>query len=285
MTSTSEQLRYSPAARAFFAALDSSKDGSSSLTSKKQSSFIQKRIQTLGWRNRYSQDAFYPITLQHAITNNSKEPCSFQVRQVQRGEVEGTYGTGATVWPASMVLLKYLEKHACSLLEKKHVVDLGSGTGVTSFAAALLGASHVICTDGEPPVVQLAKDNLQLVKQQLPNDVIVDVELYWWGSGPTPGGDGFCDVVLVSDCVLPKLYPIAPLVEAIDQLLSKPKSVAILSYEIRYYPEYDPRVKFRELASSKGLLVEVISIEEQHSVYSTDDIEIWHVRRRSKSVV
>ena len=42
---------------------------------------------------------------------------------------------------------------------------------------------------------------------------------YWWRSGKM--NEQF-DVILVSDCVLPKLYPIAPLVE-----LRKSDAVAI----------------------------------------------------------
>jgi len=89
------------------------------------------------------------------------------------------------------------------------------------------------------------------------------------------------DIILVSDCVLPKLYPIAPLVDAIDEL-SGPESVAYISYEERYYPEYDPKEYFRTLAEGKGLEVTVVPMEEQHPIYSVEDIEIWEVRRRKE---
>ena len=96
-----------------------------------------------------------------------------------------------------------------------------------------------------------------------------------------------CDVILVADCVLPKLYPIGPLVDAIDELLpvsKNPKAkndpVAILSYEHRYYPDYDPRTKFYELATSKGLQVTTIQHDQFDPIYCTDDIEIWHVTRK-----
>jgi predicted nicotinamide N-methyase len=293
MAESTPELRSSPAARAFFAALDGKGEGNKS--NKKQSDFVRKRIQTLGWRNRYSQDEFYPIEIGAS---------HFSVLQVQRGELEGTYGTGATVWPAAVVMIKYLERHSESILKGKKVIDLGSGTGVTSIAAAVLGARHVICTDGEPRVVQLARDNIERASQQLGGhqpadsesnenepsssfttiaDCPVDVQAYWWGTGTIQNGDS-CDVILVADCVLPKLYPIVPLVEALDQLLSlvSPNAVAIFSYEHRYYPEYDPRTKFLELAAAKDLVVEVIPIEQQDSVYSVEDIEIWHVRRKAR---
>jgi predicted nicotinamide N-methyase len=289
MAESTTDLRSSPAARAFFAALDGKGDDSKS--NKKQSDFVRKRIQTLGWRNRYSQDEFYPIDMGAS---------HFSVMQVQRGELEGTYGTGATVWPAAVVMIKYLERHSESILKGKKVIDLGSGTGVTSIAAAVLGAQHVICTDGEPRVVQLARDNIERATQQLGGhtgesesneassssttiaDCTVESQTYWWGTGTIQNGDA-CDVMLVADCVLPKLYPIAPLVEALDQLMVNSNAVAIFSYEHRYYADYDPRIKFQELAAAKDLVVEVIPMEQQDSVYSVEDIEIWHVRRKARS--
>ncbi|GKY98888.1 hypothetical protein MPSEU_000844700 [Mayamaea pseudoterrestris] len=289
MTDPLTKLPFSPAARAFFAALDLNP---SSQTVNTSSSLIKKRISTLGWRNRYSQDESYPITV------HSRQ---FSVRQVQRGEIDETYGTGATVWPAAVVLIKYLEKHQ-QLVKDKIVVDLGAGTGVTSIAAAMLGAKQVVCTDGEDSVVSLARDNVRSAQKQLEahqcdniispessmrsDCILIDncpihVQKYWWGKDRLDEDTiGRVDVVLVADCVLPKLYPIGPLVDAIDQLLVSPDAFALLSYEHRHFAEYDPRDKFKELALAKNLLLTVISMEEQDSVYSVDDIELWRVQRR-----
>jgi Lysine methyltransferase len=353
--SNSNKLPSSPAARAFFAALDDVGGAGGTRKTKQTttttSDFVTKRIQTLGWRNRYSQQEQYPVSISissiktaaaaaaAAATDDDDDDAqtgdsstrtsySFSVRQVQRGELEGTYGTGATVWPAAMVLVKYLERHATTLLYNKRVVDLGTGTGLTSIAAALLGARRVVCTDGEAPVVQLARDNIAQVvvridaaaakdttsvgdgKEKSVEDATkadgshfvlkgcpIDVQEYWWGTGTIKNGMneekddinmGDDLVVLVSDCVLPKLYPIAPLVDALDQLLpsssaaassSSSSSMAILSYEHRHYADYDPRDKFRQLAAAKNLHVSVVDMEQQDPVYSVDDIEIWHVTR------
>lgn len=279
-----------PTAKAFFDALDSKRQSS------KQSTALQERAQSLGWRNRYSQNDHYPISML-IEEGGAERDAKYTVQQVQRGEVEGTYGTGATVWPAAMVLLKYLERHP-DLVRRRRVVDLGSGTGVTSLAVALLGASHVVCTDGEDPVVGLALKNCQTAvpvlarlfesneEGHIDNKLMklggctIRVEKFWWGTHPLP--DDECEVILVADCVLPKLYPIAPLVAAIDDLLRTPGTkastpVAILSYEYRYYPDYDPRTRFQELAEARGLKLEIIPRERQDPVYSVDDIEIWHV--------
>ncbi|KAG7357216.1 lysine methyltransferase [Nitzschia inconspicua] len=324
-----------PTAAAFFAALDEQhervKRGEekifSSDTQKKQhhrqqqrpvSASLQKKLQCVGWRNRHSQDDFYPVQIGEY---------NFTVQQLQRGEVEGTYGTGATVWPAALVMMKYMERHAETLVKGRRVVDLGSGTGVTSVAAAILGAAFVACTDGEESVVQLERDNVRHAAGEInqrtgsnisdcsydPNVVAtiagcpVAVQKYWWGKDDPPkipltvdAVVANCDLVLVADCVLPKLYPIAPLVLAIDDCLvdtsngsrddgsddslfppRQRKPCAILAYEHRYYPDYDPREKFRELATERNLLVHTVPMGDMHPIYSVEDIELWIVTRKT----
>jgi predicted RNA methylase len=65
-----------------------------------------------------------------------------------------------------MVSLKYLEKYPLKVRQKS-VIDLGAGTGVTSLAAAVLGAQTVVCTDGVQNVVMLAQENVVSACQEL----------------------------------------------------------------------------------------------------------------------
>jgi SAM-dependent methyltransferase len=220
---------------------------------------------------------------------------------------------------------EYMDRNPVVTLRGKHVVDLGSGTGVTSIAAALLGANSVTCTDGEEPVVRLARDNILRASNQLSesisseetlsstadgdenNTVTIDAcpiraQKFWWGTEFSPtlksGSQDNGIAILVADCVLPKLYPIAPLVQAIDDCLrlhhddeekyqeatesqARSSSFAIVSYEHRYYPKYDPRIEFRRLASERCLDVFTVPRDEMDPVYSLDDVEIWIVRRKS----
>jgi hypothetical protein len=378
----------SPSAQALFAAFDgrqqsNTSDDSSNDVSKlsinTKSTNIEQRLRQLGWRNRYSQDLWYPVALDlphyqqksaaslpspilspgnssTLVDDKSSQATTFVVQQVQRGEVEGTYGTGATVWPAAIVLIKYIER-SCWLQSNDVVVDLGSGTGVTSIAAAFLMTAtnpthqlqlsenndlcnlsqhgRVICTDGEDSVVQLARDNIvgvtradqDVQKANVPwgmgndnelqnNDKTdsslalrgcpITVSKYWWGSEPlmvegmstseqlTPMRVS-ANRIIVADCVLPKLYPLEPLVAAIDDLLATEsltdynktkgsgkyrRPEALLSYEHRYYAPYHPRHKFIEICHNRNLVVDVIPPEEHDPMYSApDDIELWRVYR------
>jgi len=245
----------SPAAQALFAAANSKETPSSDL---------HRRALTASWRNRHSQAAQYPYT--------TKCDTVLHVKQVQRGEVEETYGTGATVWPAAVVLSKYVEKMTPTF---DTVVDLGSGTGLTSLVAAVKWKqAQIICTDGNNQVVDLMKSNVALHPGLQSR---IQCLYYWWSQeSPTwmPTGP---ILVLVADCVLPKLYPIEPLLQALSVLLEHDESQALLSYEYRYYPEYDPETKFRELCSQYGLKVDTIPYSEQDPVYQADDIHLWRV--------
>lgn len=289
------------------------------IPSARQSPSLLKKAQSLGWRNRYSQAELYPVEITplcFSSSSSSSAPITYHVRQVQRGETDGTYGTGATVWPASIVLLKYLEKAVSkdpSFLNNKAVIDLGAGTCVTSIATALLGAELVVCTDGNDHVVSLASDIVDMACKDMKSSLPLDtkaasssdarmigkcemrIRKFWWGeddesmldelilrSSSSEDSRRYYDMILVSDCVLPKLYPIEPLVLAISAL-SGPDTVTYLSFEHRYYPKFDPRDRFRDLCQENDLTVRVIPIEDQDAKYSADDIEIWQVTRSDAS--
>lgn len=243
---------------------------------------VQRMINSLQWRQAHSKDEFYPLALESGIV--------LRFRQLQAGEVTGL-GTGATVWPAAHVLAKYLERRfgergMCG----SRLVDLGSGTGVAGIVAAALGAEAYL-TDQEQ-LLFLMRENAEMCARRREEEAVagdepavmhppsgaIHVLTYDWGMKDDDLSPPV-DIILVSDCVLPKLYPIEPLVDAIDRL-SGPDTVTIMSYEHRHYQAFDPRRKFEELAAARGLVKTEISQAQQHPIFSADDIEIWEVRRR-----
>jgi hypothetical protein len=206
------------------------KNGEKTSALSKKSSNLYKVSQVLGWRNRFSQSEYYPVKLSLSNGHKGLEEIStveFKVKQVQRGEVDNTYGTGATVWPASLVLTKYLEhlvnndkNTICKNVKGLNICDLGAGTGVTSIAAAnMFDDAFIICTDGDDNVVELCRDNVKgVATEQCHNDdqdysserykignCSVRVCKYWWGDGTIlkelqahKGASASFDVVLVS---------------------------------------------------------------------------------------
>ena len=256
---------------------------------------VQRMINSLQWRQAHSKDEFYPLALESGAL--------LRFRQLQAGEVMGL-GTGATVWPAAHVLAKYLErKFGSGGMKGYRVVDLGSGTGVAGIVAASLGATEVFLTDQEQLLFLMRENANRWERDTMDARVAcerttaaanpsaadpvtrdaIHVMTYNWGMEDAQISPPV-DIILVSDCVLPKLYPIEPLVAAIDRL-SGPETVTIMSYEHRHYQAFDPRRMFEELASARGLFKADIPQAQQHPIFSADDIEIWEVRRGSEAVV
>lgn len=114
--------------------------------------------------------------------------------------------TGVAVWNSSLLLTRLLDAisaqenkqpilQGSSFLKGKTVMELGCGTGLASLAAAKLGASRVIATDGNSEVVQLTKFNID--KNNL-MDIVEAAELKW---GLLNAADFFdeADIIIGSD--------------------------------------------------------------------------------------
>jgi len=69
--------------------------------------------------------------------------------------------TGVVVWPAGEQMSRYLSTEVPRrALNRSNVLELGTGTGLTTIAVQKLGAK-VTCTDGDPRMLELAKENVR----------------------------------------------------------------------------------------------------------------------------
>ena len=168
------------------------------------------------------------------------------------------------------------------LMRRNATRPKGCGTGLVVIAARALGASSVVLTDiGE--VLKICEENVALNESRMPQGVAsspIAVRQYYWGSKSSGLASQSFDVVLIADCILPKLYPVQPLVEAIDDLLG-PAGLCLVSYEHRTWFKFDPRERFFELCSERGLSVEAVKDSDMDDKYRGEDIVIWEVRRRA----
>ena len=229
---------------------------------KKCSNRIHRIMKQLQWRQAQIHSTSYVLSLDDDTT--------ITVKQILNGEMKGI-GTGSFVWPAAVVLAKYLENEYCTC--DKRVIDIGSGTGITGIVAAYLGSKEVVLTD-QSQLLPLLQENVSTFNHQSKSNI--KVKEYEWGCNIDHLNAPF-DIVLVSDCVLPKLYPIEPLIAAVKNVMNN-QSIAIFSYEHRTYPLFDPRDEFRRICSLYGLRCKVIPLSKHHKNYNCDDIELWEVR-------
>lgn len=250
----------------------------SSLSNSKMNGKQRKALASLRWRQVYQHSDSYTYVLEDNQT-------TLHFKQILNGEMKGL-GTGTFVWPAAHVLAKYLEiTYPDFGLRGKTICDIGSGTGLTGFVASVLGGD-VTLTD-QSHILRLLQENLSIVSNDLtvsPHYVSVwtpqqvTIAEYDWDT--LQGPSTVFDILLISDCVLPKLYPIASLMHAVHHLMA-PHTIALFSYEHRPYPEYDPRMEVQRLCEVYNLVLTVIPASNHHPVYSADDIELWIIQHKS----
>ncbi|KAL8566128.1 hypothetical protein ACOMHN_005104 [Nucella lapillus] len=61
----------------------------------------------------------------------------------------GTHGVAGVVWDSAVVLCEYLSRHP-EIVQGKHVLELGSGTGLVGMVAALAGGEVTLTERAEP---------------------------------------------------------------------------------------------------------------------------------------
>ena len=227
------------------------------------SSKLRRTAQALQWRQSFQNTSSCEISIANTPIN---------IVQVPNPEELGI-GTGGQVWPAAVVLCKYLEKKFGGTgLAGKEIIELGSGTGILGIVCAVLGCKSVTITDQVTTFPLIAKNCKKILESSATPetassvnssstsslihhseesislvyspDTISDnssttntddisevyIKTYDWGA-PTAGLtmrpersrtythnkrlDSMIelDLILVSDCILPKLYPIEPLVQ------------------------------------------------------------------------
>lgn len=176
--------------------------------------------------------------------------------------------------------MKYLE-FQCSkdptFLQKKNVIELGSGTGCVGIAAAMMGAS-VLLTDQYQlqDLLHINRDLCLRSQTKIDPESLRICQLDWEKDSQV---DIEPDFILISDCVLPKLYPIQPLVDTISQLCKTTTTRVIMAYEDRYFEQYDAKERFIELMRNVGFQYQLVDPIELHPKYAVDDIQVWQLTR------
>lgn len=246
-------------------------EGSKSVN-RRASARLQRIANGFQWRQAYERSIEYVLPLADRAT-------PLTVTQIPNGE-QKLLGTGTFVWPAAAVMCKYLEKTSGSMIKGKRVIELGSGTGICGLLCSLLSASEVCLTD-QGQILHLLQENVDRMIADHGGEQLSPMKVMEYSWGEEPGHlNGPFDVVLVSDCVLPKLYPMQPLIEAVNAVLGLGEdSFALFSFEQRVFPFFDVPSEFDKIAKTFGLKREVIDISQHDSLYCSEELELWIVRR------
>lgn len=163
--------------------------------------------------------------------------------QLQFSQDPNSKHLGTTVWDASMVLVKYLEKNcrkgrfSPSKLKGKRVIELGAGCGVAGFGMALLGCDVVSTDQTEvlPLLMRNCERNASRIMQMNPGSdsfgSIQVAELSWGNVDQIKAVDPPFDYIIGTDVVYAE-HLLEPLLQTM-LALSGPKTTILLGYEIR----------------------------------------------------
>ncbi|NXU60700.1 MT21D methyltransferase, partial [Horornis vulcanius] len=166
-----------------------------------------------------------------------------------RLEQRAAGGVGCVVWDAALVLAKFLETGACPLA-RRHVLELGAGTGTVGIMAATLGA-NVTVTDLEE-LQELLMVNIENNKHLVTGSVRAKV-LKW--------------------------FSLEPLLKTLKDLTG-PDTCVLCCYEQRTMGK-NPEIerKYFELLQ-RDFELEKIPLDRHDEEYRSEDIHILNIHRK-----
>jgi len=106
-------------------------------------------------------------------------------------------GCGGQLWPAGMVLSRYMLSYHKNLRDKV-VLEIGAGGGLVGLAVALgCDTNHQMLITDQEPMLALMQKNIALNGLESK----VAAKIYDWGTTPPRFEKPYPDVVLAADCV------------------------------------------------------------------------------------
>ena len=124
---------------------------------------------------------------------------SFAKGKILRPDAAGFDATGAQVWASGLLLQMMLgTEQGLPFVEGRRCIELGAGTGIVSIAAARLGATSVVATDGNPVMAALADYNSEQNLHHQAQLAAFTSATYLWGGEPLPLDAPF-ETVLLTD--------------------------------------------------------------------------------------
>ncbi|KAL6204873.1 hypothetical protein ACLB2K_022140 [Fragaria x ananassa] len=191
---------------------------------------------------------------------------------------------GTTVWDASLVFAKFLEKNSRrgkfspAKLKGKRVIELGAGCGVAGFGMALLGCD-VVMTD-QVEVLPLLMRNVErntsritLINSASESFGSVQVaELSWGNEDHIRAVDPPFDYIIGTDVVY-KEDLLEPLLQTIFAL-SGPKTAILLGYEIRSTNVHAQMVEMWK----RHFVVKLVPNSKMDSTYQHPSIQLFIMR-------
>ncbi|XP_050369453.1 uncharacterized protein LOC126787626 [Argentina anserina] len=194
---------------------------------------------------------------------------------------------GTTVWDASLVFAKFLEKNSRrgkfspSKLKGKRVIELGAGCGVAGFGMALLGCDVVMTDQVEvlPLLMRNVERNTSRITQMSSESFgsVQVAELNWGNEDHIRAVDPPFDYIIGTDVVY-KEDLLEPLLQTIFAL-SGPKTAILLGYEIRSTSVHEQMVEMWK----RHFEVKLVPNSKMDSTYQHPSIQLFIMKLKPPS--
>lgn len=194
---------------------------------------------------------------------------------------------GTTVWDASLVFVKFLEKNCrkgrfCpSKLKGKRVIELGAGCGVAGFGMALLGCDVVATDQVEvlPLLMRNIERNTSRILQMNPGSdsfgSIQVAELDWGNDDHIRAVGPPFDYIIGTDVVYAERL-LEPLLQTITAL-SGPKTTILLGYEIRSTNVHEQMLQMWR----RNFDVKIVPQSKMHTTFQHPSIQLFIMGSKS----
>ncbi|WJX50174.1 hypothetical protein P8452_36516 [Trifolium repens] len=186
---------------------------------------------------------------------------------------------GTTVWDASLVFAKFLERNcrkgrfSPAKLKGKRVIELGAGCGVSGFGMALLGCDVTVTDQKEVlPLLQRNVDrNISRVMQKNPESFgsIKVSELQWGDESHIRAVCPPFDYIIGTDVVYVE-HLLEPLLQTI-LALSGPRTTILLGYEIRSTSVHEKMLQMWK----KNFDVKTVSKSKMDETFQHPNIQLF----------
>ncbi|KAL5730526.1 hypothetical protein ACHQM5_003333 [Ranunculus cassubicifolius] len=199
----------------------------------------------------------------------------------------GSMHVGTSVWPCSLVLVKFLERwsqthtsspstpnpytHLVNFTNKRGI-ELGTGCGPAGMGLSLLGLENIILTD-IAAVMPALKRNLKKNKPVLGKTLKI-AQLYWNNTSQIQALNPPFDFVIAADVVYIE-ETVGSLVSAMEKLV-KDDGVVLLGYQLRS-PE--AHRLFWELCE-RVFVIEKVPHEDLHPEYAYEEADMYVMRKK-----
>ncbi|KAI9594955.1 putative methyltransferase-domain-containing protein [Syncephalis fuscata] len=186
--------------------------------------------------------------------------------------------TASSVWDASLILAKFLEKNANELeLKNKRTIELGAGQGIPSMAAAILGASATV-TDAPEAVTALQEViRLHTSLDHHNKDHSIRVCALDWNECPAWTVNEQWDIIMASDVLW--LY------QLIEPFVLTLKTLSDASPHARIFISHQTRAnrvdkQFSNLLQASQLQLKEVPSSQLDMQFWKDTVHIWEITRQ-----